>query len=166
MGCRACRNQLTAFADLELPSEQAGEIESHLASCSDCRVEYESLRFAGNLVDRLPGADLSPPPWSRIQARVVPAARHTDSLWWDLFSPGSWAPVGTAAVALVFSLGLMFPPSMERLKLSRALEEYARQRRAEETLLETALGRVDERPGSPNPFSLAEAPLINPFLTE
>ncbi len=166
MECRACRSQLTAFADLELPSEQSGEIESHLAACSDCRVEYESLRFAGNLVDRLPAADLSPPPWSRIQARVVPAAHHTDSSWWDLFSPGSWAPVGTAAVALVFSLGLMLPSSVERLKLSRALEEYARQRRAEEALLETALGRVDEGPGWPNPFGPGEASLINPFLTE
>ena len=165
MECQACSSQLTALMDFELPPEQAREIESHLASCPDCQAEYESLRFAGNLIEQLPAADLSLPPWSSIQARVLPAAAGIETFRWDFFSPGIWAPVGAAALALVFSFGLLIPPSTERLKLSRALGEYVDQRQAEETLLETAWGLVDER-DLPNPFSLGEAKPINPFLTK
>ena len=165
MECQACCSQLTALMDFELPPEQAREIESHLASCSDCQAEHESLRFADNLIDQLPAADLSLPPWSPIQAKVVPAAAEIETFRWELFSPGNWAPIGAAALALVFSFGLLIPTSMERLKLARALEEYVDQRRAEEALLETAWGLVDER-DLPNPFSLDERRSINPFLTE
>ena len=66
MECQACCSQLTALMDFELPPEQAREIESHLASCSDCQAEHKSLRFADNLIDQLPAADLSLPPWSPI----------------------------------------------------------------------------------------------------
>ena len=165
MECQACSSQLTALMDFELSPEQAQEIESHLAFCSDCRAEYELLRFADNLIDQLPAADLSLPPWSSIQARVLPAAAEIETFRWDFFSPRNWALVGAAAFALVFSFGLLIPTSMERLKLSRALEEYVDQRRAEEALLETAWALVDER-DLPNPFSLDEAKPINPFLTE
>ena len=165
MGCQARCSQFTALMDLELPPDQAREIESHLASCRDCQAEYESLRLAANLIDQLPAANLSLPPWSSIQARVLPAAPQIKTFRWDFFSPGNWAPVGAATLALAFSFGLLIPTSMERLKLSRALEEYVQQRRAEETLLETARGLVDGR-DLPNPFSLDEAPRMNPFLME
>ena len=162
MECQACSSQLTALMDFELPPEQAREIEGHLASCSDCQAEWESLRFADNLIEQLPAADLSLPPWSSIQVRVFPAAAGIETFRWD-FSPGMWAPVGAAALALVFSFGLLIPTGTERLKLSRALGEYVDQRQAEEALLETAWG--DER-DLPNPFRLVEAKPINPFLTE
>ena len=165
MECQVCCSQLTALTDFELPPEQAREIESHLASCSGCQAEYESLRFADNLIDQVPAADLSLPPWSPIRARVIPAAAEIETFRWDFLLPGSWTPVGAAALALLFSFGLLIPTSMERLKLSRALERYVDQRRSEEALLETAFGRVDER-GWPNPFSLDDAKPNNPFLTE
>ena len=165
MGCQDRCSQFTALMDFELPPDQARDIESHLASCSDCQAEYESLRLAANLIDQLPAANLSLPPWSSIQARVLPAAPEIEPFRWDFFSPGNWAPVGAAVLALVFSLGLLIPTSMERLKLSRALEEYVHQRRVEETLLETVWGLVDER-DLPNPFSLDEPQRINPFLVD
>ena len=165
MECQACCNQLTALMDFELLPEQAREIESHLGSCPDCQVEYGSLRRAAALIDQLPPANLLLPPWSSIQAKVFPAAQEIETFRWDWFSPEKWAPAGAAALALLFSLGLLIPASMERLKLSRDLEEYVHQRRAEEALLETAWGLVDQR-DLPNPFSLDVAQRINPFLME
>ncbi len=165
MECQACCSQLTALMDFELPPEQAGEIEGHLASCPDCQAEYGSLRRAAALIDQLPAANLPLPPWPLIQARLLAPAEEVKTFRWDFFSPGKWALVGAAALALLFSLSLLIPARMERLKLSRALQEYVHQRRAEETLLETAWGLVNER-DLPNPFSLDEAQRINPFVME
>ncbi len=165
MECQACCSQLTALMDFELSPEQARGIESHLGSCPDCQVEYGSLRRAATLIDQLPPANLLLPPWSSIQARVLPVAQEIETFRWDWFSPQKWVPAGAAALALLFSLGLLIPASMERSKLSRALEEYVHQRRAEEVLLEAAWGLVDQR-YLPNPFSLGEAQRVNPFLVE
>ena len=165
MECQACRSQLTALMDLELPARELQGAESHLASCSDCRAEYESLRISADLIGQLPATNLILPRWSAIQSRIVPAAPEVEPFRWNFFSPGYQVPVGAAGLALVFSLVLLIPTSMERLELSRALEEYVHQRRTEEALLHSAWGLVDER-DLPNPFSLAEMKRVNPFVTE
>ena len=165
MECQICCSQLTALLDSELPPEQAREIESHLGSCPDCQVEYGALRRAATLIDQLPPANLLLPPWSSIQTRILPAAQKIETFRWNWFSPEKWAPAGAAVLALLFSLGLLIPAGMEKLELSRALEEYVHQRRAEEVLLKTAWGLVDQR-DFPNPFSLGEAQRSNPFLME
>ena len=165
MECQACCSQLTALMDSELPAEQAGEIENHLASCAHCQSEYGSLQRAAALIDQLPDSDLPLPPWSSIQASVLPAAREIETFPWDWLSPQNWAPAGAAALALLLSLGLLIPASMERSELSQALQDYVHQRRGEEALLETLWGLVDQR-DLPNPFSLDQAQRINPFLME
>jgi outer membrane lipoprotein-sorting protein len=50
MNCRQCHEQLNAYLEGLLESSVVQRIESHLADCSDCRVEFEG---ASELVDNL-----------------------------------------------------------------------------------------------------------------
>ncbi len=165
MECRACYSQLTALPDLELSPREATEVEQHLSSCPGCRSEYASLRFSRALMDQLPEADPSPHSWLTIRDDALPSPSDRRPVWWSLLPGKAWAPVGAATLVMVCSLSLLIPTRMEGLELARKLEDYVERREAEEALLETVWGLVDER-DLPNPFSPKTAVLSNPFRTE
>lgn len=47
--CERVREQLSAFDDGELAREEALDLERHLSTCADCRVEREALRESWKL---------------------------------------------------------------------------------------------------------------------
>ena len=48
------RESLGAYALLALDDTERQEVEAHLASCADCRAEYEELRTMTDLLGDLP----------------------------------------------------------------------------------------------------------------
>jgi len=42
--CLSCKRNLSAYSDGELAPSLIAAVEAHLASCPDCRAEYDSLR--------------------------------------------------------------------------------------------------------------------------
>lgn len=60
MSCHELREQLSAYLDGMLDSSLAAQVEEHLASCAECRMEYEELKAAVELVRELPV--VVPPP--------------------------------------------------------------------------------------------------------
>ncbi len=77
LDCRRRRGDLPAFESGELPPERAEALAAHLAVCSRCRTEWESLaRVAGALRTDMPELQtLSVNLWSRIESELLePAA--------------------------------------------------------------------------------------------
>lgn len=79
MTCDTIRPRLDDYLDGTLPPEMAREVETHLASCADCRREVEALRAILAEARALPRS-VEPPDevWrgieTRLQARVLPLA--------------------------------------------------------------------------------------------
>ncbi len=89
LDCRRRRGDLPAFESGELPPERAEALAAHLAVCSRCRTEWESLaRVASALRADTPAPQtLSVNLWSRIESELlepattaVPAPRRLPSL--------------------------------------------------------------------------------------
>ena len=85
--------KVSAFLDGELPAEERGEIEEHLAACAACREQAAAWAAAADSLQYLEG--IEPGPWfaARVRARANRAA------------PWSWGQrlvlVGAAAAALL-----------------------------------------------------------------
>jgi anti-sigma factor RsiW len=74
MDCQSIHEQIGAYVDGELPSEQAAELETHVRGCSACRAELERVQA---LVAKLEGiaeddrgAQAPPELWSAIEDRL------------------------------------------------------------------------------------------------
>jgi len=68
-------DRLSDYVDGELTTEERTALETHLATCADCRATLEELRKvvvrARSIHDRAPKADL----WPGIHARLTPGGR-------------------------------------------------------------------------------------------
>jgi anti-sigma factor ChrR (cupin superfamily) len=91
--------QLAAYAIQALPPDEAAAIEEHLASCTRCRQELETLRSVADNFALWPTDVLRPSPSlqerlaRRIAAEtgenaVVPPARQWDEPAWEEVAPG------------------------------------------------------------------------------
>lgn len=60
MRCQDIREQLSAYIDGMLDSSLEARVKLHIASCEDCRLEYEDLMTAVELLKSLP--EIAPPP--------------------------------------------------------------------------------------------------------
>jgi anti-sigma factor RsiW len=71
LACRQMREGLTEYLDDALPSERRQGLESHLASCPDCRGFFHQM---GGIVDRASALPREPMP-SAMKRRLLQAFR-------------------------------------------------------------------------------------------
>jgi len=82
-----------------LPADEAGDVETHLAGCAECRDELETLRPTIRALVSWPTDVLRPPAslWGRVTERVaaetgqdplVPPPRRRTESDWDEVAPG------------------------------------------------------------------------------
>jgi len=109
MQCHNIYEMLSPYIDGMLESSQVVQVEEHLAACAECRLEYEKLRTAVELVRGLP--EVLPPPEFhenlRQKLQSLPASSVTGSpavlirrLAW-----GKWSKTLAVAVVLFFTVG-------------------------------------------------------------
>jgi anti-sigma factor RsiW len=100
---------LTAYADGELPPEEARRVETHLEQCTECGRELALIRTLGGAM-----RDLSTHPprrstWERVHLRI------TRPVGWTLLAAGVLVWAGIVAVSW-----LRQPPTLEWLAATAA----------------------------------------------
>jgi predicted anti-sigma-YlaC factor YlaD len=74
MKCGRFRELMMASLDGEISAEDRAALESHLATCDECRAEFEELRRVSELVDRIelprPSEEEMMKYWPSIYARI------------------------------------------------------------------------------------------------
>jgi len=147
-------------------SSEAGreELLGHLASCEDCRAEYESWK-ACDRVFRDPGfeIELRPALWNSLRSRL--AARPAPPSWTERL--GAWLVPRRMAwnVAVASLLALTITAAGLQYRRETRLTEIAAYAVQEETELGAAGNPFRAANGqSENPFTAAlEADVDNPF---
>jgi anti-sigma factor RsiW len=119
---------LSSYLDGQLDAGQKSRIDSHLADCSGCREELESLRYTKRLLASAPRRAMPPELISAIEERLDGASlpRH---LWHVLQAPRVFVPAGAlAALALFASLwfGVRRDSPEQYIPLEPLLSAHAR----------------------------------------
>ena len=90
MNCRKVYQALSAYMDGELPGVDALVVRQHLASCPECRAEYEGLRCTKQLLSRLrlkePRPDLPQDITRRLQLENRRATNLSVDAIWEQFA--------------------------------------------------------------------------------
>ena len=109
MNCRKIYQALSAYMDGELPGVDALVVRQHLASCHECRAEYEGLRHTKQLLSRLrmkePRPDLPQDIVRRLQMENRQAAKISVDAIWEQFAE-RLRSVSPTARSLAFGAGL------------------------------------------------------------
>lgn len=103
------KEQIFAYVHQMLQEGEAGRIETHLASCADCRKVADGFERLDSVLGEWKPAE--PSPWfdARARARVTAQARpwrYVPRLGWRGWS----AVAATAVVAIVVSVAMLRPP--------------------------------------------------------
>ena len=116
MNCDEIQTRLSEYMEKSLDAISMKGIEVHLASCSRCRVEADSLAECIHQVSGLPLVDL-PLGFSQ---RVMAHVREIDekpTLWKRLFFPlRVKIPLQATAVVLIGALAVVLSQKGEQLK--------------------------------------------------
>lgn len=95
---------LSAYYDGELHGRRLQEVESHLAGCSDCQAELESLEGLSYLLQQIPAPELSSPERFASQLGLRLPHKQTGTYSRRLFEIGWWmVPVGLLATWVFIS---------------------------------------------------------------
>ncbi len=109
---------LSAHLDGELTDTEANAIELHLASCTECRREFDELRQARAAVRGLPL--LNPP--AGIFEDMLPQAEITT----ERSARYRWlVPVAAAMVAVVVAVGVITTPPSVDIPMERVAVQHA-----------------------------------------
>jgi len=154
--------QVAAYAIHALPPEEAAAVEAHIASCSQCRQELETLRPVADSFVFWPSDVLRPSPslQQRLARRlaaetgqdaVVPPVRQWDEPAWEEVAPGIFCKLmATDTKAHRVSMLVRLLPGVEYPAHTHAgLEELF--------LLDGELW-IDDRKLYPGDYNRAEAP--------
>jgi hypothetical protein len=116
MSCRFDKELLTGFFDGELAADEKGEVERHVASCSDCLRELGELKSAVALVKTLPRARAPRSLAAGVSREIAASARvgrfdvwRRSALWVTAAAAGLFI----AANVLFFSKLETAPPAAE-----------------------------------------------------
>ncbi len=96
MKCSKCKRLVSAHIDGELGEAVAREVESHLASCSECRAEAEAVRRTLDLLGE----------WQRAEPRLGLDALHerleqrARRAWQPLLPVPRWAAAALALASI------------------------------------------------------------------
>ncbi|AGL00775.1 zf-HC2 domain-containing protein [Desulfoscipio gibsoniae] len=110
MQCRDIYEMLSPYIDGMLESSQVVQVEEHIAACEACRLEYDDLLAAVELVRGLP--EVVPPPefHDNLRQKIdsLPAPTVTGSptgqVYW--LARGKWLKILTAAAVLFITVGV------------------------------------------------------------
>ena len=106
MKCGHARRLFGAYWDDETTQAEREWLESHLASCSPCRHEYEKFSRAIELVSSLPRVEPAPDLLERVMSRRRRAAPAPDRF--PAPTP-RWVPITAAAALLGLAASLVVP---------------------------------------------------------
>jgi anti-sigma factor RsiW len=113
MSCTSSR-ELTAYLDRELPVFQLKQIESHLASCRECRSTEQLLRRTVARLDELPAFELSSAIRRNVLSRMDEQSnRSIGSMLKALSWPQVLFPSLSLALAALIALVISRGPSLE-----------------------------------------------------
>lgn len=168
--CRTLLESLSALIDRELDEGQRRTILEHLASCSACQQEYESLRHAKQVTDQLTVLEPNPFLWTRIQSHIasLPPPR---SYWpWQLLSwlRSRWAPITAGVLGGILATVFLFQPG--QVEAEQEFRVYVQEREQ----IEIRHGDVLQNPRQEvvpviylNPFRRDDRPFrSNPFQSK
>lgn len=97
--CHRFREMISPYIDGRITLGEKQALESHLASCHECREELESLRTTVGLLHRLPMAEV-PRSFTVIESKPAPAP--------SIFGRLCWASAIVALVLVLLSAGDLF----------------------------------------------------------
>lgn len=127
MNCTELREHLSAYLDGELEQELAERVKAHLATCGDCRAEFESLEQVTGLVHALPR---EPAP-GEIEHEVVSCIEEDILLKrpgrgrWKVIARNSLGGLGLVAAAVLVGLSIwVYMSPSEPQHLSKDDTEY------------------------------------------
>lgn len=83
MNCQLCQQELSAYLDHELSETVADQLQGHLATCSSCQAEYESLREVQVMLHKAKVFNPDPILWIRIEERIT---RRKVNFWETVLS--------------------------------------------------------------------------------
>ncbi len=177
MNCESCAAELSAYLDGELSAGIATEVESHLAGCTACAGELESLTESALLVEsHATAVEVSPEIWRNVKARISQLPAPAES-WFEMIFGRRWlaAVVTTALVLTMGTWGYIRYQDSERA-LARYMSEYIRERDQQEQVYRARMERggqdlfqsAQEHPETAdNPFVVVHySPNENPFRSE
>jgi anti-sigma factor RsiW len=78
-------SRLLPYVDGRLKASEQREVETHLATCTACRVRVNEFRAVSGLLEELPQIEPSGAFDARVRARV--AAEPVKQSWWAWFAP-------------------------------------------------------------------------------
>ena len=107
MNCGNARRLFDACWDDELTQAERDWLESHLARCPRCRVEYDARARVVELVGALPRIDAAPDFVERVLARTRRSEAAADRV---PAAAGGWGPLVAAAAAVLVIAGMLLAP--------------------------------------------------------
>ncbi len=119
---------LSSFLDGQLDDGQKSRVAAHLADCSNCREELDSLRYTKRLLASAPRRAMPPELISSIEQRLTQST-WTGRFWQGLKAPRVFVPAGAfAALALIAGLwfGVRRDSSEQYIPLEPLLTAHAR----------------------------------------
>lgn len=89
---------LSAYLDNELTKSEKSLVDSHLASCGDCRRDLESLAQAKKQLSTIPRHGMPPELVAALEANMPRSSRWLILKGW-IRLPRIWVPAGVIAMA-------------------------------------------------------------------
>jgi hypothetical protein len=149
MICDRARHLFGACWDDELTHAERDWLETHFASCSRCRADYDGFSRVLELTGALPRAEASPDLVDRVLARTRRASTAPDAVGAEGMR---WVPAAAAAAAAVLTVAgalLFLPGSPWRAPGAPvAVQVRVTSGPAEPVLLHPADAKRSERQGS------------------
>jgi anti-sigma factor RsiW len=115
--------EISAFLDGALAAPDRARADAHLAACSSCRRELESLRHMKLVLSSAPRKNMPADLALSLEARLVKGV----PAWKSLLKPAFWVPVGAvAAAALTVGLWMNQARAADELPLEPLLAAHTR----------------------------------------
>ncbi len=101
MECKRIEEQLSAYVDKQLSSEEKVLVDEHLRACSKCSLVLEELKQTISHTENL--EEIDPPAWltQKIMAKVQEDALEKKGIVQKIFPPGMKIPLQAAATLAI-----------------------------------------------------------------
>jgi len=108
---------LNAYLDGELQGNRLQHVQEHLAECTTCQAEFDSLQSLSGLLQEVPAADFPSPERFATQVNLLLPQKRTTTPKQQLFEIGWWMiPVGLLAVWVFISTAAVLGEAVSTAK--------------------------------------------------
>jgi len=108
---------LSAYLDGELKGNRLQQVEEHLAECTVCQTEMDSLQSLSGLLQSIPTPEFPSPERFATQVNLLLPQKRTSTPGTKLFEVGWWMiPVGLLAVWVFISTAALLGDAMSVAK--------------------------------------------------